>query len=72
MRQVQMPVRLMRRVSSPGTKHNYQVFEQQPDGTWQPCSKVRPHSTTAFADLGRIVQQGTKEALETLGEKVAG
>lgn len=63
---INLPVRRMSRVSAPGTKHNYQVFEQETNGAWRPASPERPHSTTAFADLGRLYQ---KDVIAVIGEE---
>lgn len=52
------------RVSAPGTKDAYQVFEQNDDGSWGTVSKPYPHSTSAFAALGRQFQKQVLEFLK--------
>lgn len=49
--------RRVSRVSAEGTQDMYQVFEQELNGTWSAVSKPYPHSTSAFAALGRLVQK---------------
>lgn len=63
---INLPVRRVCRVSSPGSKHQYQVFVQDEDGTWGHESKEYDHSTSAFAALGRLYQ---KDVIAIIGEE---
>ncbi len=63
--ELSLPIRRVARVSAPGIKHQYQVFEQELNGAWAPVSKEYPHSTSAFAALGRLYQ---KDVIATIGE----
>lgn len=59
--QVYLPVRAVLREPA---GRLYYVHEKDPNGNWPAVSKGYPHSTSAFAALGRLTQKDTKEQHE--------
>lgn len=49
-------------------EHNklYYVAEAQLDGTYETTGRGYPHSTSAYAQLGRIVSRDTMAAIKSL------
>jgi hypothetical protein len=55
---INLPVRKVTRLTPDG---HYVVVEQADDGAWTSVSKFYPHSTSAFAALGRLTQKDTEK-----------
>lgn len=63
---INLPVRRICRIGALHTNHMYQVYVQDENGTWSPESKEYPHSTSAFAAMGRLYQ---KDVIAVIGEE---
>lgn len=60
---IKLPTRVVTRVGTGDTVEKtdpYAVFEQQTDGSWLQVSKLYPHSTSAFAAMGRLYQKDVR------------
>lgn len=63
---LQLPVRKVARVGTgekPEKHDPYAVFELQLDGSWLQVSKLYPHSTSAFAAMGRKYQKDVEKVI---------